>query len=221
MADGISFGEASFISGSEFGNSEDQDALMSARIRHFSRSVLSAEAWFRTADELIAAMSLVERNVERFWQNFNSILVAVDATVDPPKHYRKQVPQESNSGESPPKYDLINQHMMLAGFAIENLCKGYLVRLLTPKEKKEIEKGQLPKKLNSHNLVELARLIGMSLSNREKDLLERIEIAAVWRGRYPSPTRHEKVRPFAQWENDIERIRMFLPRLRGHVRIKS
>jgi len=46
-------------------------------VRQFSQSVLSAEAWFHTAEELIAAMDLVEPNVERFWEDVRSIAVAL------------------------------------------------------------------------------------------------------------------------------------------------
>src|SRR5262249_35359454 len=135
----------------------------------------------RTADESIAAMDLVGRNVERFWQNYDSILFAADNTIDPPQQYKKHTAQERDSGEAPPKYDLINQHMMLAGFAIENLCKGYLIRLLTPEEEKEIKEGRLPQKLKSHNVPNLVQLTGITVSDREEDLLQRIAIAVIWK----------------------------------------
>jgi len=37
-----------------------------ARIARFSQSVLSEEAWFRAANELIAAMELLEPHIEYF-----------------------------------------------------------------------------------------------------------------------------------------------------------
>jgi hypothetical protein len=89
QAEGVSFGEARFEAGSEFGNFEDTDVLTAARIRHFAQSVLSAECWFQTADELIAAMDLIGRNVERFWEDYNSIVFGVDMTTDPPSRYQK------------------------------------------------------------------------------------------------------------------------------------
>jgi hypothetical protein len=48
MADEVSLGEPSFTS--------------FPYVRQFSQSVLSAATWFRTADELIATMDLVEPN---------------------------------------------------------------------------------------------------------------------------------------------------------------
>jgi hypothetical protein len=111
--------------------------------------------------------------------------------------------------------------MMLAGFAVENLCKGYLAGLLTPEEQEDVKAGELPKKLKTHDLVELVRSTGMTFSDRDKDLLYRIGEAAIWRGRYPSPTYHDKIVSFAQWENDVARIKAFLPRLRAHVGAKE
>lgn len=219
---GVSFGEARFVSGSEFGNFDDTDILTAARIRHFAQSVLSAEAWFQTADELIAGMHLIGRNVERFWEDYHSIVFGADMTTDPPSRYQKAnlAPkhQETDVGR---KHDLANQHMMLAGFAVENLCKGYLAGLLTPEEQEDVKAGELPKKLKTHDLVELVRSTGMTFSDRDKDLLQRIGEAAIWRGRYPSPTYHDKIVPFAQWEDDIGRIKMFLPKLRAHVGAKD
>jgi len=231
MAEGVSFGEACFISDAEFRNSDDRDIFtpmptmgqveLAARIRHFSQSVLSAEAWFRTADELIEAMDLVGRNVERFWEDFRSISVAVDNTSDTSsQHQTNDVPQKRQSGEVSPKYNLINQHMMLAGFAIENLCKGYLVGLLSRKEQEDIKAGTLPTTLRTHDIVALVQSTGMTFSNRENDLLQRIG-KAIWRGRYPSPSDHKKISRFAQWEDDIGRIKTFLPKLRAHVGAKS
>ena len=221
MPAGISFGEASFRSGSEFANSEDAALLTTARIRHFAESVLSAEAWFRTADELTAAMDLVGRNVERFWDHFNSIISAVDMTTDPPTRYQKRKTKPKRQGnDADTKYNLANQHMMLAGFAIENLCKGYLAGLLGPRERDKVRAGKLPKRLKTHDILKLVRSTGITISEQEKDLLDRIGDTN-WRGRYPSPTGQAQVRPFTQWEDDVARIKTFLPRLRAHVGAKN
>jgi hypothetical protein len=217
---GISFEEARFISGSEFANAEDAAILAAARIRHFSQSVLSPEAWFRIADELIAAMNVVGRNVERFWEDFNSIIFAADMTTDPPTTYQKGngSPRHQETDRNT-KHELTNQHMMLAGFAIENLCKGYLVGRLSPEEQEKVRAGKLPERLKNHDVLELVLSTGMEdLSDRVKDLLKRITEAAIWRGRYPSPTDQGNVGSFAQWEDDIVQIKTFLLKLHAHVR---
>jgi undecaprenyl pyrophosphate synthase len=38
------------------------------KIAGFSQYVLSREAWFRSANELVAAMELLEPNVRNFWE---------------------------------------------------------------------------------------------------------------------------------------------------------
>jgi hypothetical protein len=43
-----------------------------AEIARFSQYVLSPEAWFRIADELEAAMKLLEPQIERFWECFRA-----------------------------------------------------------------------------------------------------------------------------------------------------
>jgi hypothetical protein len=220
-AAGVSLGEGCFVSGSEFASSEDAALLTTARIRHFAESVLSAEAWFRTADELTAAMDLVGRNVESFWDHFNSIIFAVDMTTDPPTRYhkRKTKPKRQRN-DADTKYNLANQHMMLAGFAIENLCKGYLAGLLGPTERDKVKAGKLPKRLKTHDILKLVRSTGITISEQERDLLNRIGDTN-WRGRYPSPTGQAQIRPFTQWEDDIARIKTFLPRLRAYVGAKN
>src|SRR6266496_6256299 len=142
----VSLGEASFISGSEFRNSEDMDILTAARIRHFSQSVLSAEAWFRAASELIATMNVLESHVEHFWEVVQSLVFIVDQTTDSPSRYQKSnMAPKHQKTDVDTKHNLINQHMMLAGFAIENLCKGYLAGRLSPKEQEDVKTaGKLP-----------------------------------------------------------------------------
>jgi hypothetical protein len=176
-----------------------------ATIARFSQYVLSPKAWFRIADELEAAMKLLEPQIERLWE-----CLRADAGV-----------VEKKDSEPSPKHSLINVHLMLAGVAIENQCKGYLAGRLSPKAKEDVKAGKLPKKLNTHVILKLVRSTGMTFSNREKDLLDRIGEAVIWRGRYPSPIYHEKIVPFAQWGDDVGRIKTFLQKLRAHVGAKD
>jgi hypothetical protein len=114
------------------------------RIRHFARSVLNAEAWFQTANQLIAAMDLLEPHVERFWDDFRSLVFVVDQASD--------TPSKQQTSDPPSKHNLTNEHMMLAGFAIENLSKGYLASRSSHEEQQAVQAGVLPKFLKSHNL---------------------------------------------------------------------
>ena len=220
MASEVSFGEPSFFS--ELGHSEDSDVFTKERIRHFSKSVLSAEAWFHTGDELIAAADILEPHVKRFWDDVRSLFLAVDQPSDAPsKHQPSDAPSKHQTTDAPSKHNLINQHMMLAGFAIENLCKGYLVGRLSPEQQKAAQGGVLPKFLKSHNILKLVEQTGMTLSDTQKYLLSRIADAVSWRGRYPSATSHESIRPFAQVGSDIRHIKTLLRKLRRHVGAKD
>jgi hypothetical protein len=210
----VSFGEPAF------GCPDDGDVLSPARIRRFSQYVLSMEAWFRTADELIEAMNLLEPHVVRFWDDVRSIAFAADMTSDmPAKSQQKDFLSNNQNGPAPSKHNLINQHMMLAGFAIENLCKGYLVGRLSVKERERIQKeGILPKSLKDHDSLSLVEQTGLTLSTTEKDLLTRIADTIHWRGRYPSPTSHKRIRPFFQMGADVRHIKTLLQTLHRHVR---
>jgi len=79
--------------------------------------------------------------------------------------------------------------MMLVGFAIENLLKGLLVSTLDIKER--------PKRLRdlgfqNHDLQgmidNLPDDLKPALDDSEKRVIEPLEHAVFWRGRYPSPT---------------------------------
>jgi hypothetical protein len=66
----------------------------------------------------------------------------------PPKHEKTDVP---------PKHSLINQHMMLAGFAIENLCRGYLAGRLSHKEREDVQRRCFAKILEGSRHSESCR----------------------------------------------------------------
>jgi hypothetical protein len=83
---------------------------------------------------------------------------------------------------------------MLRAFEIENLCKAHLVTSLTAIEREQVETtGILPARLHSHGLPSLAQQTGMSLTEEEMGQLQRLEEAAVTFGRYPVPTRSDRV----------------------------
>jgi len=180
--------------------SEENETLTRARIARFSQYVLSKQAWFRSANELIAAVELVAPHIAHYWACPNARFL--DQKNDPE-----------------PEYSLVNVHMMLAGFAIENLCKGSLPARLTPKEQEAVTKGELPKSLRTHDLLKLIEQTEMTLSDAEKELVNRIGEAR-WRGRYPSPISHKDIGPSLRSGSDVGRIKTFLEKLRKHVGAK-
>jgi hypothetical protein len=153
-----------------------------ARIASFAQSVLSAEAWFHAASELLAAMELLEPHIRHYSDCLRAQVIDQRSDVKLPEH------------------SLVSVHMILAGFAIENLCKGYLAPRLSPEERERVKAGFLPKSLHHHRILKLVERTGIArtrlkLSKSEKNVVERIEKAVVWRGRYPSAPSHEGIRP--------------------------
>jgi hypothetical protein len=181
----------------------EQEALMRMRIASYSDTLLRKESWFQKANELIEAMSLLEPRIEEHWQ-----------------YLRKQL--DDPNAEAEPEHSLMNVHMLLAGFAIENLCKGHLVDQLASEERENVKAGELPESLKgNHAILIFVEQTGMKLSDPEKYLLKRIGEAVVWRGRYPVPTSHKRTGPFAQIGSDVKHIKTLLQRLRKHVGAKS
>ena len=181
----------------ELTDSEDAELLTKKRINRFAQYILSQETWFYTADKLIAAMKLLEPDINSYWESF------------------------AQDTKPRPEPSVTDVHMMLAGFAIENLCKGYLMERLSPKDRNAIKGGGgFPKSLRTHNTLELIESTGMALSETEKYLIDQI-YQANWRGRYPGPTSHEDIRPFVQGCSDIRWITTLLRRLRAHVGAKG
>jgi hypothetical protein len=215
--DGVFLGEPCFF------QPDDADVFTPERIRRFSEAVLNAETWFCTADELIGAMELLEPQVERFWDDVRSIGFAVDVTSDESSTpQRSDAPSEKQNAVASSTQCLIDQHMMLAGFAIENLCKGHLVSRLSDAERDRIrQEGILPRSFQDHHSLSLVKQTGMSLTPIEELLLTRITQAVLWRGRYPSPTSHGGIGPYAQMGSDIRDINALLQKLRGHVGVKT
>jgi hypothetical protein len=177
--------------------SEDEQIFARGRLLHFSHKLMSSGAWFGVADDLIEAMRSLEPQVTKHWE-------ALRAQLDNPDI---EVPEAS----------LTNIHMMLAGFAIENLCKGFFVQNLNDVERDTVKSGKLPSSLKGqHPIVDFVRRTSIRLTSAEEELLGRVE-EAIWRGRYPIPTSVARSRPFMQMGSDVHRINDFIARLRGHV----
>src|SRR5438477_3733092 len=83
MPERVSLGEPTLFSG------DNSEIFSRARIQRYSHELLSAEAWFRSAGELIAAMELLEPEVNRFWAELRSVTFAADMTSDAPIMHRK------------------------------------------------------------------------------------------------------------------------------------
>ncbi len=105
------------------------------------------------------------------------------AIIEPPKDIIKK-------GDS--YYDIIlddasmNQALLLIGYGIENLLKGLWVNKNNP-NKEQVESDRINSRIATHNLSELAKEIGLDLSEEEISTLNVFREIIEWRGRYPIP----------------------------------
>lgn len=184
---------------------EPSAASKAKRIARYSDVGLSDVSWFRIANELITAMGLMEPYIKEYWDRL------IKASLGDTTNKYEQL-----------GYSVANVHLMLAGFAIECLCKGFLARQLSPEERTKVESGDLPNSLKgSHGIVKFVQRTGLNLAAAEDDLLKRITESSVWRGRYPIPTTHERVKPYVEMCSDVDRTKRFLLKLRHHVGAKT
>lgn len=86
----------------------------------------------------------------------------------------------------------IRTYMLLMGLAIENLAKGILISANPALVKDNIS---LDKSLRHHNLVKFVTLSGVTMSDKEGDVLRMLTEHVTWSGCYPAPLSVEEIRP--------------------------
>jgi hypothetical protein len=176
-------------------------------IRNFSTKLLNPREWISTADELTGAAEVLAPQAMAWWDNLK---------------------EWSNGRRSFPKNGYHSTVLMLYAFAIENLCKGYLVNQLSSEEKESIRtSGKLPREFKIHDLKKLVERIGLKPDLEDEDMLKRLERASVWGGRYPIPMDYSKERATYSdgkqystallGRTDLARTRTLTQRIRDHV----
>ena len=139
------------------------DNIEQMEIRINAQAILDPNMWIQTANNLMHSAECLKPSVKAFW---------------------------ASKGKG------INTHrtyLMLIGFAIENFIKAVLASKLTQEEKEEVmSTGKLPNNFKEHCSAQLIEnSLGISLSNEvfslgTESLIERIDEAVIWSGRYPS-----------------------------------
>jgi hypothetical protein len=134
------------------------------------------EAWFESASRLRAAMAQLEPAM-------------LDYMVQMKLWFESKT-------SSPPSAEFHSVYLMIAGLAIENLCKGNIAQRLNADERATLERGKLPRRLDRrHNINILLADVGFSPSAQDLEILPRINEALHWRGRYSVPKDHLKITP--------------------------
>jgi len=84
--------------------------------------------------------------------------------------------------------ELNSTYLLLAGFAMENVLKGFCIL----RHPDLIEGANFDRRLITHNLPRIAEKLHLVLSEQESHLLHRLHRAIIWEGRYPIPLEPEE-----------------------------
>lgn len=175
----------------------------------FAQHVLNPALWINSARRLMEAAEHLTEDIQQFWQSLDE---------EGPVSISVMVGSEYQ-----------NIFMMLYGFSVENLCKAYLVTQLNETDRRQVERGQLPHRLKSHNLRYLVEQeIRLELGSDETELLQRLEAAVLWAGRYPvstglNPNGQREIKkqlhsmPQGIRGDDVPRTREIVDRIKTHV----
>jgi len=101
---------------------------------------------------------------------------------------------------------------MLAGLAIENLAKGLWIL----ENAERVISGRLPPELKSHErTIELLRGAKAPLTASERAFLRKLKELVVWEGRYPVPTKVEKLTQNIFEHGEFEQFTKLFDRLKA------
>lgn len=178
--------------------------------RSLAKTIRNPENWLSSAERLLLAMRLLEPSIADFWS-------ALDASLS-----KKERLPDSNLTCCP-------IHLMLAGLAVENLCKGYLIKNGEVDGLSDDEVAKWPKRY-SHEILKLTRKVKFPPNPQEEILLIRLQSAVHWRGRYPAPNqhwgfshqlpghpKHSEDQGLIQDSLDVQRIAALIDRIKDHL----
>ena len=111
---------------------------------------------------------------EELWKIFKPALRRLEASLAEPKEFSFRRGDEF-------ALLLQNPYSMLAGMSIECWLKG-VIRILKPKNSPP----------QTHCLKDLSKRAHIKWSDEQQHILERLENAIVWEGRYPYPKNQDK-----------------------------
>ena len=144
----------------------------------YAKLVCQARFWVYTAQCLYAAAEQLEPETNRLWKGLHDSIMSLEQKKDPE-------PFQASD------YQAV--YLMLVGYSLENLMKGFLAEKMKSEFSPEIGKtGKLPSILKDHKLDKLAMKCQLKLSSDEVGFLKRLSRHIVWVGRYHFATSAEK-----------------------------
>lgn len=173
-----------------------------ARRAYYQRKISSEKVWRNQAVELIAAANVLESVLrDRF------------------KSRSKEFDKTPNQNPSVPFPDgMLGVYRMLMAYALENLLKAKWVKLnVRGKRGQLLAVEKLPKELDDHNLVALAKRIHLDLKDEDEELLHRLTLYSTWAGRYPVPKKFQDLRPRWHSSSEIRSIKQFVGRIKKQL----
>lgn len=151
----------------------------------YQEQVLIPYLWINQADELIAASKKLEPSIKKYWLTAIKYFDSKKGTYSPPAGFT-------------PKRLLQSVYFMLVAYAIENYLKAILIADSEATYRSDILRtGNLPKELNEHNLITLAKKSKFVFTDIELSLLSRLSRNSKWQGRYPVPAKADQLNSMA------------------------
>jgi hypothetical protein len=169
------------------------------------------ELWIRKAKELLAAAGILEAYIVRYW---SAVRVDKNGRLD-----------RLSRGKG---RHIHGAYFLLIAYAMEDYFKALLIH----KNRESLCNrllSDIPEYIKTHDLLQLARNVGMTVTMLEEDLLVRLSRNSIWAARYPVPTGPNGIAALRQFSNrktylmayfgpeDVDRIRGFLDRLHKDV----
>lgn len=171
--------------------------------QNYENKAFSSGQWLASARSLLHSARILEPKITELWENYRahskdqSILLL-------PDHFQ-------------------GPFFMLLAFATENLFKAAIVKENSAIFLQQFKTDKkFPKQLQTHTLVELAKLANFKFNTQEEDLLRRLTRHAIWAGRYPVPLKYHDSSGIENFEdgkeylvswfagNDLERLKALI-----------
>jgi len=187
-------------------------------LAQYLERLLNWMLWIDKAEELLAGAKALEPLVRSLWD-------AMKADFKEGRY--------NEGGEAPhqPPQNLQGVYFMLVAYALENLFKALIIREHRDYIEDQVlrTRGKLPKIVNNHDLIRLAKEAHFTIDVPDEDVLTRLRWNSLWAGRYPLPVDCgglKNVEVYSDgkgflvacfYPNDIDRLNALVQRVKTHV----